>query len=37
VKFKPLVAGALFTIGAIIVLKIVGDKIPGVGAVMARV
>lgn len=36
-KLKPLIAGALFTIGAIIVLKMVGDKVPGIGGLMAKV
>lgn len=34
---KKLTIGAVFTIGAIIVMKMVGDKVPGLGALMARV
>ena len=34
---KRLTIGAVFTIALIIVLKIAGDKVPGLGALMARV
>lgn len=34
---KKLLVGGLFTIGLIIVLKMVGEKVSGVGALMAKV